>query len=199
MDDPSNPPVVITEQRLKDKNILECPDDLQVSMAMPAMVIECWFDMAHPTGGEKNYDPIMKQLLIMSTLHEIRLEVNQMRKPLKISLEKPCEYERMPWVWICAAKVKKTWHSNLHCCFFTARSRESQSKTRWMRCGSSEHTALPQLMKKEVTVWIIANMTRIRTQTILTKLISRIFSFYPTGIFDIKNLLFLTKLTAKQH
>lgn len=73
------------------------------------MVVECWFDEKHPTGQADNYDPLMKQMKEVSTLYDLKDRIKSSfnnKKKMKILLEKPVDYHRMPWVWLCSAKVR---------------------------------------------------------------------------------------------
>lgn len=110
LDEPENEPVVVTEDLLEEGCVLNCPAEIEVSREKPAMVVECWFDAKHPCGraetkNNPNYDPYMKQMNLMCTFIELRAMMIKNKKQLKISLNKPVDYERMPWVWLCSTKV----------------------------------------------------------------------------------------------
>ncbi|CAG5111706.1 Oidioi.mRNA.OKI2018_I69.chr2.g5984.t1.cds [Oikopleura dioica] len=109
LDDPKNSPVVVTHKLLESGRLMNCHRDVEVSKDKPAMIVECWFDEKHPTGRPDNYDPYMKQMKEVSTLYDLKERITttfNSKKKFKIFLEKPVDYHRMPWVWLCSAKIK---------------------------------------------------------------------------------------------
>ena len=137
LDDPENEPVVVTEALLEEGCVLNCPPEIEVSREKPAMVVECWFDAKHPCGRAEtelnpNYDPFMKQMSLMSTFIDLRAMMIKNRKQLKIALNKPVDYDRMPWVWLCSTKVKRKADFDVD---FYFRSKESPSKKKSKECG----------------------------------------------------------------
>ena len=122
---------------------MNCHRDIEVSKDKPAMIVECWFDEKHPTGRPDNYDPYMKQMKEVSTLYDLKERITttfNSKKKLKIFLEKPVDYHRMPWVWLCSAKVCRYSFFFFYRPLF--RSKENQSGKKLKGSGSSEPMAI---------------------------------------------------------